>query len=102
MPTTPTPARPIRRSSSSTTAARAMVKPWEDSWFREAGTATRLLYTIPRPATDALLPLAITPTPDELVRVMVGRVDIITREQEAKIATLLTRPADRGGMTAQD
>jgi hypothetical protein len=82
--------------------ARAMVRTWEDSWFREAGTGTRLLYTIPRPATDALLPLAIQPTPDELVRVMVGRVDVMTREQEARIAALLTRPTDRAGLTVEE
>jgi hypothetical protein len=81
--------------------ARAMVKTWEDSWFREAGTGTRLLYTIPRPATDALLPLAIQPTPDELVRVMVGRVDVMTREQEGKIAALLTRSPEREGLTVE-
>jgi hypothetical protein len=82
--------------------ARAMVRTWEDSWFREAGTGTRLLYTIPRPATDALLPLAIQPTPDELVRVMIGRIDVMTREQEAKIASMLTRPPEREGLTVKE
>ena len=69
--------------------ARAMVKTWESSWFGEEGTGTRVLYTLPRRATDELLPLKITPTPDETVRVMVGRIDVLTPEQEDKIAGLI-------------
>ena len=41
------------------------------------------------PLTDYLLPLRITPTPDETVRVLVGRIDILTPEQEAKLAAML-------------
>jgi hypothetical protein len=69
--------------------ARAMVKTWESSWFGEEGTGTRVLYTLPRRTTDELLPLKISPTPDETVRVLVGRIDVLTPEQEDKIAGLI-------------
>jgi hypothetical protein len=69
--------------------ARAMVKTWESSWFGEEGTGTRVLYTLPRRTTDELLPLRINPTPDETVRVLVGRIDVLTPEQEDKIAGLI-------------
>ena len=71
--------------------ARAMVKTWESSWFGEEGTGTRLLYTLPRRVTDKLLPLRINPTPDETVRVLVGRIDMLTPEQEAKLVAMLPR-----------
>lgn len=63
--------------------AQAMVKTWRDSWFQEEGT--RLFYMLPRPLTDELLPLTISPTPAELVRVMVGRLEIMTPESEQHV-----------------
>ena len=68
--------------------ARAMVKTWSSNWLGDAGT--RLLYAVPRPITDALLPLHISPQPDETVRVMIGRIDVLTPSQEAKIVSLLS------------
>jgi hypothetical protein len=62
--------------------AKAMVKTWSDSWFREAGA--RLLYLVPQTRTNELLPIKIDPKPAEIVRVMVGRHDFITVEQEAE------------------
>src|SRR6185369_10365745 len=61
--------------------ARAMVKTWDSAWFGEEGT--RLLYLVPRAKTDELLPLTMDPKPTELVRVLVGRHDFLTPEQEA-------------------
>jgi hypothetical protein len=67
--------------------AEAMVDTWRDSWFEEG---TRLFYIAPRKAIDAILPLTITPLPDTIARVFVGRVEIVTptteREVEAAIA----------------
>jgi len=81
--------------------ARAMVKTWESSWFAEQGTGTRLLYTVPRRVTDTILRLKITPTPDETVRVVVGRIDVLTPEQESKLAAMLPR-AGVAGITTQE
>jgi hypothetical protein len=61
--------------------ARAMVKTWDNAWFGEQGT--RLLYLVPRAKTDEVLPIQIEPAPKELVRVLVGRHDFLTPEQEA-------------------
>jgi hypothetical protein len=41
--------------------------------------------------TDKILPLTITPAPAELVRVMVGRVELITPEFEARVRADVTR-----------
>ena len=61
--------------------AKAMVNTWSDAWFGEEGT--RLIYLVPRAKTDELLPLTINPKPTEVVRVLVGRHDFLTPEQEA-------------------
>jgi len=55
--------------------AAAMVKTWSDLWFREEGA--RVLYLLPRSWTDQVLPITVSPAPQELVRVMVGRAEII-------------------------
>jgi hypothetical protein len=69
--------------------ARAMVKTWESSWLTEDGT--RVLYVLPSAWTDRTLPLNVTPAPDTLVRVMVGRHDVLTPEREAAIDGLVRR-----------
>jgi hypothetical protein len=61
--------------------AKAMVKTWDSAWFGEEGS--RLLYLVPRSKTDELLPLTMDPKPTEVVRVLVGRHDFLTPEQEA-------------------
>src|SRR5438128_171792 len=55
--------------------ADAMVKTWRESWFEEDGL--RVLYVLPRQWADDTLPLTLEPGPRELVRVMVGRAEII-------------------------
>jgi len=62
--------------------AAAMVKTWRDSWFEEG---LRVFYIVPRKTTDAILPIAITPAPTELTRVLVGRTEIITPELESAV-----------------
>jgi hypothetical protein len=41
---------------------------------------------VPRERTDGLIPLHIRPAPDKLVRVMVGRIEVLTPERERQIA----------------
>jgi hypothetical protein len=69
--------------------ARAMVKTWRASWFGEPGT--RVLYSLPQAATDALLPLRLTPAPRQIVRVMVGRLETLPPEREREIESLVSR-----------
>jgi hypothetical protein len=71
--------------------AMAMVNTWRSSWFGETGT--RLLYVVPRPLTDAILPLQISPAPEETVRVLVGRMEIMTPAEESRIAALVQKSA---------
>jgi hypothetical protein len=55
--------------------AQAMFETWRDSWFEEG---SRLLYIVPRPFIDSILPLNIQPAPAETVRVFVGRLELVT------------------------
>ena len=55
--------------------AHAMVATWKDSWFEEG---SRLIYIVPREFVDSVLPLTISPTPEQVVRVFVGRLEIVT------------------------
>lgn len=60
--------------------ARAMVNTWQDQWLAEEGT--RVLYLLPRAWTDRTLQLQVSPQPDQVVRVMVGRAELITPSVE--------------------
>ncbi len=62
--------------------ATAMIKTWRDSWFEEG---TRVFYILPRQTTDAVLPITIEPHPADLVRVLVGRAEVITPEMEKSV-----------------
>jgi hypothetical protein len=62
--------------------ADAMIKTWRNSWFEEG---LRVFYLLPRATTDAVLPMTIEPQPGELVRVLVGRTEVITPELEKKV-----------------
>jgi hypothetical protein len=53
--------------------AEAMVATWTDSWFEEG---TRIFYVVPRATVDAILPLRITPAPQQFERVFVGRLEL--------------------------
>ncbi len=63
--------------------ARAMVNTWEKSYFRTEGL--RVLSVLPRPTVDTAIPIKIDPAPDELVRVMVGRVEVLTPDAEKRV-----------------
>jgi hypothetical protein len=63
--------------------AWAMVNSWEKGYFRTDGI--RLLYVLPRESVDALIPIEIKPAPEKLVRVMVGRTEVLTPAQEQRI-----------------
>jgi hypothetical protein len=57
--------------------AAAMVNTWRDSWFEEG---TRLFYLMPQTMVEEILPLDIRPTPKAVVRVFVGRMELVTPE----------------------
>jgi len=79
--------------------ASAMVKTWNESWFQEEGL--RVLYVLPRAWTDRTLPLTLEPAPRELVRVMVGRAEVITPQVQQQLTESLIKAAD-GDAQARD
>lgn len=60
--------------------AVAMVSTWKRQWFRTPGV--RLLYLIPQSWTDSSIPLKILPVPEQTVRVMMIRAEVILPEVE--------------------
>jgi hypothetical protein len=78
--------------------AAAMVDTWKDSWFAEDGV--RVLYVLPRSWTDARLPLTLTPAPRELVRVMVGRSEVLAPGLETTLINTL-KSAQQGDPAAR-
>jgi hypothetical protein len=78
--------------------AAAMVATWQDSWFAEDGV--RVLYVLPRAWTDARLPLTLTPAPRALVRVMVGRSEVLTPALETSLTRTLNA-AHQGDQAAR-
>lgn len=79
--------------------AEAMVATWNESWFAEEGT--RLFYMLPARITDELLPLDITPRPDQMVRVMVGRHEIVSPEQESQLEQVVRASAEARRVAVQ-
>jgi hypothetical protein len=73
--------------------AEAMIKTWRSSWFEEG---MRVFYILPRKTTDQILPVTIEPRPAELVRVLVGRAEVITPQMEKSVQqqiSLLRNPS---------
>jgi len=64
----------------------AMVETWADSWFEEG---SRLIYIVPRGFVDKILPLTINPEPEQIVRVFVGRFEIVTSTTARAVETAL-------------
>jgi hypothetical protein len=60
--------------------ARAMVNTWTTSYFQTDGI--RVLFVMPQSWTDAFIPMTVLPEPKQIVRVMVGRLELLTSERE--------------------
>jgi len=68
--------------------AHAMIETWKDSWFEEG---SRLIYIVPRRFIDNVLPLTIDPAPEQIVRVFVGRLEIVTPATAMAVRTAVAR-----------
>ncbi|MFN7138880.1 MAG: hypothetical protein ACK4UN_06045, partial [Limisphaerales bacterium] len=79
--------------------AKAMVKTWESSWFEEG---LRVLYLLPEQWTEQVLAMTLDPQPQELVRVMVGRAEIIPSGTERKLVDLLLAAKDQQDYMTED
>jgi hypothetical protein len=80
--------------------AEAMVNTWEHSYFHTQGL--RFLYVLPRSTVDQVIPIHISPKPDELVRVMVGRVEVLTPETEKAITEAVRLTASKDEKKTQE
>ena len=63
--------------------ALAMVNTWNDSWFLEQGQ--RCFYLVPEDLTNTVIPLQIEPAPDQMCRVMVGRLEMMSPTEEKRL-----------------
>lgn len=60
--------------------ATAMLNTWKESYFEHAGL--KVFWIAPHYFVEEILPITITPEPDELNRVIVGRSEVLTPEFE--------------------
>lgn len=71
--------------------AAAMVATWQQAWFTDNGM--RVLYMVPGSITDELIPLQITPKPQQTLRVLVGRMEIMSPTSEKEMTIAITESA---------
>lgn len=71
--------------------ATAMVSTWRKSWFTENGT--RILYVVPQELTDELIPLHISPAPQQSLRVLVGRMEVMSLSDEQQMMAAVAESA---------
>ena len=74
--------------------AHAMLDTWKRSYFASEGI--RLLFLLPQPWTDANLPLTFS-NPVEKVRVMLGRIELVSTQQQAALEQLYDLPESAFG-----
>jgi hypothetical protein len=73
--------------------ADAMLQTWWPSYFERTGL--RVFWIVPRPFTDSILPLTVSPAPKETVRVLVGRSEVMTPEFEQQLLADFREAADK-------
>ncbi len=79
--------------------ARAMVNTWRESYFGQEGI--RALYILPQEWTEQFIPMQVSPKPDETVRVMVGRVELMTLEREKRAENAIRQLASTNLQTRE-
>lgn len=73
--------------------AVAMVDTWEHGYLKVPGL--RLLYILPTMEVDYILPMEIEPYPDRLVRVFVGRIEILTDLEETQLLNQILQKREK-------
>ena len=68
--------------------AKAMLASWKHTWFEEG---RRVIWIVPQDFTDKVLPLRLEPKPKEAVRILVGRIELIDAQLEARVAHVAKR-----------
>jgi hypothetical protein len=75
-----------------TSEADAMIQTWWKSYFESGGL--RVFWIVPRPVTDRILPLAVDPKPETIVRTLVGRSEVLRPSLEKQWLTMSDLPED--------
>jgi hypothetical protein len=78
--------------------AQAMTNTWAKSYFKTPGL--RVLYILPRSETDQILPLHLNPTPQSLIRTLVGRVEVMRDTDEQALLTAIHLNGDSIDLTS--
>lgn len=74
-----------------TDEANALVGTWSHNTFHTFGL--RVLYVAPRSFVDLVAPITITPAPEALERVYVGRVEVLSPEEEQAVVATVVQAA---------
>ena len=72
--------------------AEAMLNTWQAAYFKSPGL--RLFFLLPQQWTDTVLPLTCS-VPAEVVRSMIGRIEIVTPGQRALIRRISSVPTSK-------
>lgn len=67
--------------------AMSMINTWNKSYFHTEGE--RLLYILPQGWTEKILPMKVNPVPEKLTRVLVGRIELFSKNSQKKLEMLL-------------
>lgn len=81
--------------------AAAMVNTWKQQWFKTPGV--RVLYMMPQSWTDKQIPLTVEPAPNAMLRVMMIRVEVLTRaleDEDLKFAAVVDSQGPDGSAAA--
>ncbi len=74
----------------------AMVDTWSVSYFHTPGL--RVLYVLPRLWTDIILPMHLDFVPTQIVRTLIGRIEVTTQAEEKALLTVLETAHAQGVM----
>lgn len=72
--------RALEQAGLTAEEARAMIATWRESYFERDGL--RVFWIVPRAFTDRVLPISISPEPEKLERVLVGRSEVLIPDFE--------------------
>lgn len=73
--------------------AAAMLDTWNTSYFGYEGL--KIFWVVPQRLTEQILPMEITPKPESIARVLVGRSEVMTPKFEQAILAELATPEGR-------
>jgi hypothetical protein len=73
--------------------ALSMINTWNNGYFKTPGL--RVLYVLNKSEVDEILPIRVSPQPNELNRVFVGRIEVLLDTVEEKVLAQVIREATK-------